>query len=107
MNATGHVVASLVTLLFMAGVGQAATCADRNLVVSKLQSMFGESLIANALSPRDAAVLEIYAAEDAKTWSIVVALPKRNLACLAATGKGREDLEAAMHIPHVTQLAQR
>jgi len=69
--------------------------------------MFGESLIANAVSPTDKAVLEVYSSPNAATWSILVTLPNRNLACLAATGKGSADLEAAVHIQPETVIAQR
>ncbi|SOC05613.1 hypothetical protein [Rhodobacter maris] len=108
MNTKGQAFASVFTLLLTAGICQAETCADRDHVVSKLKSMFGESLIANAASSRgDGAVLEVYATPDAATWSILVALPERGLACLAATGRGREDLNAALNIAPTTQLAQR
>lgn len=73
----------------------AATCADRDHVVNALETRFGERLISNARSPKGH-VLQVYAADDAKTWSIVVQLADRPLACLAATGRGKEELGEVM-----------
>jgi len=73
----------------------AATCADRAHVVSQLEQRFGETLIANAISSRNH-VLEVYATPDVSTWSILITIPERRLACLAATGEGREELALAM-----------
>lgn len=107
MKHFGRAVASVFALLVAASASHAVTCADRNHVVKQLESEFGESLIANAVSASDNAVLEIYSAPDAKTWSIIVTLPDRNLACLAATGKGRAKLEAAVNIKQTALIAQR
>jgi len=107
MNVFGRAIASALTLLAATAAAQAAPCADRNHVVKQLEGKFGESLIANAVSASDDAVLEVYAAPDAATWSIVVTIPDRNLACLAATGKGRAQLEAAVHIQPDALLALR
>ncbi|ARE41239.1 hypothetical protein RGUI_3098 [Rhodovulum sp. P5] len=72
-------------------------------MVGQLESRFGEVLIANALGTNNA-VLEIYATPGGKTWSIVVILPERGLACLAATGKGISDLQAAVGADVITGI---
>lgn len=69
----------------------AATCADRNHVTSQLAERFGEAPVANQISHSNR-ILEVFASPGAKTWSIVITLPDRNLSCLAATGKGQAPL---------------
>ena len=88
-------IAALGLLIASAGMASAATCADRTHVVTQLEKRFGETLYANAVSASNN-VLEVYASEDAATWSITVFLPDRGLSCLAATGKGRSGLELAL-----------
>jgi hypothetical protein len=82
-------------VLVGAGSAHAATCADRQHVVTQLHERFGEELVANAVS-RSGNVLQVYASKDAETWSILVALPERDLACLAATGRGHAKLETVL-----------
>lgn len=78
-----------------ASTASAATCADRARVASALEERFGERLIANS-EAATGSVLQVYAADDVKTWSIVVQLDDRALACLAAAGRGRQSLDRAM-----------
>ncbi|MDC0739506.1 hypothetical protein N6L24_14550 [Cognatishimia sp. SS12] len=73
----------------------AATCADRDHVTARLADQFGEAPVANTVS-RNNHVLEVFASPNAETWSIVVTLPERNLACLAATGKGQVRLTSTL-----------
>ena len=87
---------ALSTLLAVAATNaQAATCADRDHVVNQLETRFGETIIANAISPSNR-VLEIFASPDKSTWSVTVFLPERGLSCLAATGRGEEALKTAL-----------
>lgn len=87
--------ATLTAVVGGATGASAATCADRNQVVSQLETRFGETLIANSVS-RGNNVLEIYASENAATWSVLITIPDKKLACLAATGKGQADLTAVI-----------
>lgn len=81
--------------LVAAGNVSAATCADRDHVMAKLAEQFGEAPVANTVS-HSKRVLEVFASPNAETWSIVVTLPERNLACLAATGKGQVRLTSTL-----------
>jgi len=65
----------------------AATCADKPIIVERLETMFNEQIVANSLLP-SLAILEVYASPEYKTWSIAVIDPKNNLFCLQASGKG-------------------
>ena len=80
-------------ILFAATGAHAAPCSDRGEVIDRLGQMFNETLIANTISP-SRNVLEVYASPNAATWSVIVTLPGRNLACLAASGKGHDALRA-------------
>lgn len=73
----------------------AATCADRDHVTTQLAERFGEAPVANQVSHSNR-VLEVFASPGAKTWSIVITLPERNLSCLAATGKGQAPLKRTL-----------
>ncbi len=73
----------------------AATCADRDHVTAQLAERFGEAPVANQISHSNR-ILEVFASPGAKTWSIVVTLPERNLSCLAATGKGQAPLNRTL-----------
>lgn len=92
-------------LLFMAAVcashsllaseATAATCADRDQVVQRLDTRFGESLFGNAVS-RAGAVLEVYSNVSSESWTILVTLPDRDLSCLVASGTGDNRLNAQL-----------
>lgn len=83
---------ALVAATFGTGAA-AATCANRDAVVERLENRFGETLLANAVSPSKR-VLEVFGSHKNDTWSIMVYLPERNLSCLAASGRGIQRLTA-------------
>lgn len=82
-------------LAMQASGAAAATCADRTHVVTQLQERFGERLVANSISPQNH-ILEVYAAPEGATWTILVSLPERGLSCLVATGEGTRELHASL-----------
>lgn len=89
----GTAIAATVVAMSMATSAQAATCANRTAVVDRLNNNFGENLIANAMSASNN-VLEVYSKPDNATWTILVTLPKRQLTCFVASGRGEERLQA-------------
>ena len=78
-----------------ATASSAATCADRSQVVEALADRFGETLYGNAVS-RDGNVLEVYSNPANETWTVLVNLPDRGLACLVASGNGNQGLQRQM-----------
>ena len=74
-----------------------ATCANRDAVVTRLESRFGETSIANAMSD-SRNVLEVFASPNMRTWSILVTLPDRGVTCLAASGKGHKKLSKLLRL---------
>ena len=89
--AIGLIVASMTA----ATSASAATCADRTAVVERLEDRFGETAIANAMSASNN-ILEVYAAEEAQTWTILLTLPEQGLTCLVNSGSGSIELQAAL-----------
>lgn len=85
-------VAAFAAFASFATAAGAATCADRAHVVEALSDRFGETLYGNAVS-RDGNVLEIYSNPLNETWTVLVSLPDRGLACLVASGNGDQGLQ--------------
>lgn len=80
------------TLLLLTPAAEAETearpgqraCAERALVVERLESRFGEVRQAMGLN-RGNAVVEVYASAETGTWTILVTTPN-GIACLVASG---------------------
>ena len=89
--AIGLIVASMTA----ATSASAATCADRTAVVERLETRWGETAIGNAMSASNN-ILEVYAATEVETWTILLTLPAKNLTCLVTSGSGRTKLQAAL-----------
>ena len=87
--AIGLIVASMTA----ATSASAATCADRTAVVERLETRWGETAIANAMSASNN-IIEVYAATEVETWTILLTLPAKNLTCLVTSGSGETDLQA-------------
>ncbi|SFS22238.1 hypothetical protein [Yoonia litorea] len=90
---TSLAIGVLVAGMAAATSASAATCANRTAVVDRLENRFGETAIANAISPSNN-ILEVFAAEEAQTWTILLTLPERNLTCLVSSGSGTTELQA-------------
>jgi hypothetical protein len=65
-------------------------CDARDKVVALLAERYGESRRAVGIAG-EAAVMELYAAEDSGTWTITMTLPDGQM-CLMASGAGFEAL---------------
>ena len=83
----------LVASMTAATSASAATCADRTAVVERLEDRWGETAIANAMSASNN-ILEVYAAPEVATWTILLTLPTENLTCLVTSGSGETELQA-------------
>jgi hypothetical protein len=64
---------------------QAAACADRAQVVSRLEERYGETLQSMGLHQNNN-LLEVYASAETGTWTILVTRPD-GIACLIAAGQ--------------------
>ncbi|MEL7115639.1 MAG: hypothetical protein AAGP08_08605 [Pseudomonadota bacterium] len=66
-------------------------CADRETVVERLASKYGESRQSIGLAPNNA-VVEVFASSETGTWTITVTNPS-GLTCLVASGQAYEAVE--------------
>lgn len=69
---------------------QAAQCAERSMVIERLQSKYGESRQSIGLGQNNA-VVEVYASQNSGTWTIIVTMPNGQ-SCLVASGESYEHL---------------
>ena len=65
-------------------------CADRETVVERLNSGYGETRQSIGLAPNNS-VVEVFASLETGTWTITVTNPT-GLTCLVASGNSWEDL---------------
>ena len=75
------------------GDGNMVPCKPRAEVLQFLATQYEESVISAGVV-NTGALLEIYAAHDGLTWSVVVTTPDGKMSCLVAAGEGWRQLEA-------------
>lgn len=65
----------------------AANCANRDIVVERLQSKYSENLTAGGLqsSQNSTALVEVWASEETGTFTVMLTTPN-GLTCVVATG---------------------
>jgi hypothetical protein len=73
---------------------QNRNCADRQTVLARLATGFGESRQSIGLAPNNS-VVEVFASEETGTWTITVTLPN-GMTCLVASGNSFETLAEAL-----------
>lgn len=75
-----------------------ATCADRDKVVDRLSTNFGETRQSLGLGANNS-VMEVFASDETGTWTITVTMPNGQT-CLLASGQAYEPLfEDKLAIP--------
>lgn len=67
-------------------------CAERESIVTRLESSYGETQQSIGLSQQNG-MLEVYASKDTGTWTILVTNPN-GVSCLVASGQAFETLAA-------------
>lgn len=73
-----------------------SACAQRDLVISKLENSFGESRLAVGLRGQ-ASLLEIWASAESGTWTILVTNTD-GISCVMASGDSWHDMPATRAI---------
>ncbi|WP_420862693.1 hypothetical protein [Algirhabdus cladophorae] len=93
----------LITLSFGVGAmilagthayGQQRNCAERDAVVERLASGYGETRQSMGLGANNA-VVEVFASDETGTWTITVTNPQ-GVTCLVASGQHFEELAEAL-----------
>ena len=74
----------------------AQNCAPRDVVVTRLAEIFGESRQSVGLGTNDA-VMEVFASPDTGTWTITITSPN-GVTCLVASGEAFETMAAMLPV---------
>jgi len=82
--------AALIAVPF-ASHAQGQNCGNRELVVERLTTKYGESRQSIGMAPKGR-VVEVYASMETGTWTITVTMPN-GITCLVASGQSFENLE--------------
>ena len=72
-------------------LAQGQNCSNRDQVVERLATKYGESRQSIGMAPKGR-VVEVYASLETGTWTITVTMPN-GITCLVASGQSYENLE--------------
>ncbi|NNE80751.1 MAG: hypothetical protein HKN18_10820 [Silicimonas sp.] len=72
-------------------MAQGQNCGNRDKVVERLSTKYGESRQSIGMAPKGR-VVEIYASLETGTWTITVTMPN-GITCLVASGQSFENLD--------------
>lgn len=75
----------------LAAQAQGQNCGNRELVVERLTSKYGESRQSIGMAPKGR-VVEVFASLETGTWTITVTMPN-GITCLVASGQSYEDVD--------------
>ncbi|MEO0917539.1 MAG: hypothetical protein AAFY31_11250 [Pseudomonadota bacterium] len=89
LSSAFFVAAALLTPLAAHAQGQ--NCGNRDLVVERLTTKYGESRQSIGMAPKGR-VVEVYASHETGTWTITVTMPN-GITCLVASGQSFENLD--------------
>ena len=88
LKSTLFVAAALLAPFSAAAQGQ--NCGNRELVVERLTTKYGESRQSIGMAPKGR-VVEVFASLETGTWTITVTMPN-GITCLVASGQSFEEL---------------
>ncbi len=74
-----------------AAYAQGQNCAQRDTVLTRLNSKYGESRQSIGMAPKGR-VVEVFASHETGTWTITVTMPN-GMTCLVASGQSFESLD--------------
>jgi len=83
---------TFIMAILIATTAPAATCADRNTVVERLEEHFNEFPIANTISVTEN-ILEVYANHETEAWTVLLTIPEKRITCLASSGHTAVELQ--------------
>ncbi len=72
-------------------IAQGQNCSQREAVVERLSTKYGESRQSIGMAPKGR-VVEVYASHETGTWTITVTMPN-GITCLVASGQSFETLD--------------
>ena len=74
----------LIGVLGSPGPAQAASCANRDMVVDRLQTQYSEQLTAGGMQTAQS-IMEVWTSEDTGTFTVILTSPNGQ-SCVVATG---------------------
>ena len=90
MKLSTAIIAATACLAPLAAQAQGQNCGNRELVVERLTTKYGESRQSIGMAPKGR-VVEVYASRETGTWTITVTMPN-GITCLVASGQSFEEL---------------
>lgn len=90
-------IASVALLSAAPAVAQGQNCSQRDAVVERLATKYGESRQSIGMAPKGR-VVEVYASLETGTWTITVTMPN-GITCLVASGQSFENLDEPVEAP--------
>ena len=75
-------------------MAQGNNCANRDMVIDRLSTKYGESRQSIGLAPQGR-VVEVFASDETGTWTITVTMPN-GVTCLVASGQSFETVDEAV-----------
>ncbi|MEM7720345.1 MAG: hypothetical protein AAF222_14195 [Pseudomonadota bacterium] len=91
MKLTSVFFVAVALLAPLAAHAQGQNCGNRDLVVERLTTKYGESRQSIGMAPKGR-VVEVYASHETGTWTITVTMPN-GMTCLVASGQSFETLD--------------
>lgn len=88
LKSTLFVAAALLAPLNAQAQGQ--NCGNRELVVERLTTKYGESRQSIGMAPQGR-IVEVFASSETGTWTITITMPN-GITCLVASGQSFEEL---------------
>ncbi len=90
-------IASVALLSAAPVAAQGQNCSQRDAVVERLATKYGESRQSIGMAPKGR-VVEVYASLETGTWTITVTMPN-GITCLVASGQSFENLDEPVEAP--------
>ncbi|MEL7149303.1 MAG: hypothetical protein AAGK71_01150 [Pseudomonadota bacterium] len=91
MKLSSVLIVATALLAPLAAQAQGQNCGNRELVLERLTSKYGESRQSIGMAPKGR-VVEVYASTETGTWTITVTMPN-GITCLVASGQSFEALD--------------
>ena len=91
MKLTSVLIAAAALLAPSLSQAQGQNCGNRDLVVERLTTKYGESRQSIGMAPKGR-VVEVFASQETGTWTITVTMPN-GITCLVASGQSFENLD--------------
>ncbi|MGR3511226.1 MAG: hypothetical protein ACU0GG_00570 [Paracoccaceae bacterium] len=91
MKLSSVLIAATALLAPFAAQAQGQNCGNRELVVERLTTKYGESRQSIGMAPKGR-VVEVFASSETGTWTITVTTPN-GITCLIASGQSFEALD--------------